>query len=144
VETKAPVRHHRRRADNLTILLSNLYWGWSGKEIKVENTPESVVLKVLSSFARVVDLQIYPIAVQEEYTMRFLTGYTVFEVYGMVSVKIGSRRNLVRITGPQRPNVVCRVESERIRIFSKSIKIRIVWKVRPKAQVLSLKDKRCC
>jgi hypothetical protein len=106
VKTKAPVRHHGRRAYDLAVLLSYLDWGRPSKEIEVENATKSVVLEILSSTGGVVNLEVDNIAVEEEYTMRFLGRNAMLEVYRMVPIEICACRNLVGITGPQCTNII--------------------------------------
>ncbi len=106
METKTPVWHHCGSADDLAVLLSDVYWGGAGEEIKVKNAAESVVFEVLVFACSVVDYEVYAVAVKEEYTVCFLGRHAVFEIDGMISIEVVADGDLIGITRPQRSNVV--------------------------------------
>lgn len=107
MEAKSPVRHHCGSAHDLAVLLSDLYWGGAGEEIKVENAAESVVFEVLVFTRSVVDYEVYAVAVEEEYTVCLLGRHAMFEIDGMISIEVGADGDLIGITRPQSSDIVC-------------------------------------
>lgn len=85
MEPKAPIWHHGRLADDLAVLLSDVNWAWTGKDVEVDNTSDHVVFEILPRVIAV-DIEIHTIAVQHEDTMSLLAAAAMLEVNWMIPV----------------------------------------------------------
>ena len=139
MEPKAPIRHHRGLADDVAVLPSDVDRARASKDVEVDDSSDHVVFEILPG-GIAVDVEVHPVAVQHENPMSLSIVLTVLEVDWVVPVEVGSWRDQVRISRPQRANVVSCWASERIGIFSKSIDIRIIRKRSAKSDILGLEN----
>ena len=139
MESKAPIWHHCGLANDIAVLPSDVDWARAGKDVKIDDPSDHVVLEILSG-GIAVDIEIHTIAIQHENPMSLSVVLTVLEVDWVVSIEVGSWRNQIRISRPQCASVVSCWASERIGIFSKPIDIRITRKRSAKSDILGLEN----
>ena len=62
MEPKAPIWHHSGLADDIAVLLGDVNWAWTGKDVEVDNTTIHIVFEILPR-GIAVDIEIHTIAV---------------------------------------------------------------------------------
>ena len=87
MKPKAPVWLEGALLRDLRILLCNFNWRWTSQEVKVEDTADDVVLKVLATCG--VDLEIHAVRVEEEHAMSAVRA-TMVVVDWVCTVKISA------------------------------------------------------
>ena len=68
----------------------------------------------------------------------------VLKIHRMITVQVRPSWNSIGILGPESTDIVRSVQTERIRVFAKPVKIWVLWQVCPQSNVLSLKYDACC
>ena len=139
MEPKAPIWHHGGLADDLTVLLSDVDWAWTSKDVEVDDTSDQIVFEILPRGVAV-DIEIHTIAVQHEDTMSLTAAAAMLEVNWMIPVKISPWRDQVRISRPQRASIVSSGAPERVGILSEAINVWIIRKRSAKSDILGLED----
>ena len=139
MEPKAPVWHHGRLANNLAVLLSDVNWAWTGKDVEVDNTSDHIVFEILPR-GIAVDIEIHTIAVQHEDTMSLAAAAAMLEVNRMIPVEVSPWRDQVRIPRPQRASIVSSWAPERVGILSEAIDVWIIRERSAKSDILGLEN----
>ena len=137
--TEAPVAHHSRQPDNTSVLRTDIFGSWTGQEVEVEDTPESVVFQILFAITCLVDLDVHPVGVQQKHPMGTLGG-AMINIDWMVSIEIGRFGNAVRISTPQRARVVICWQMQTVTMLSKSVQVWIFWQPGAELQILGFED----
>ena len=140
METETPVGLHGGSADDFGVLLDNLWRARPSKKVVVQDATKDVVLEVLPSLLSFVDEDIHAIRIHEEHSMS--TARSLLHVDWVAPVDVGARGNAVVIVVPERADIVGGVEPKGIRVLAQTIQVRIVWKVRPQAEILGFEDQR--
>ena len=139
MEPEAPIRHHGGLADDVAVLPSDINRARSREDVEVDDPSEHVVFEILPG-GIAVDVEIHTVAVQHEDPMGLAATLAVLEIDGVVSVKVSSRRDQVRISRPECPSVVGGWASERVGVFPESIDVRIIRKRSAQADILGLEN----
>jgi hypothetical protein len=125
VEAEAPVRHHDWQSYNFGILLRDSNRGGSSNKVEVQNSSKSIVLQVLILAVSVIDLDVHAVRVKEEHSMRACS--PMLEIHGMVAIEVGAIGNGICILRPQSPDIVCSIQTERVRMLTQPIEIWVLW-----------------
>lgn len=67
---------------------------------------------------------------------------TLLEVEGVITVEIGTVGDGVGVLVPKRADIVGRVEAEGVRVFTKTVQVRVIGQGGAQAEVLRLEDER--
>ena len=140
VKAETPVGHHGRESGDLGVLLSNLNGAGTGHEVEVEDTTESVVLKILLTPTILVDDDVHTVGVEEEDAVA--ARLAVLVVDGVVAVQVGAIGSGERVLRPHCADVVGCVEPEVVRVLAETVQVGIVGKLGAQTQVLVLEDQR--
>ena len=139
MEPKAPIWHHGGLANDIAVLLSDVNWAWTGKDVEIDNTSDHIVFEILPR-GIAVDIEIHTIAVQHEDTMSLAAAAAMLEVDWMIPIEISPWRDQVRISRPQRASVVSSRAPERVGILSETINVWIIRKTSAKSDILRLEN----
>ena len=139
MEPKAPIWHHGGLADDIAVLLSDVNWAWTGKDVKVNDTSDHAVFEILPR-GIAVDIEIHTIAVQHEDTMSLAAAAAKLEINWMIPVEVSPWRDQVRIPRPQCASIVSSRAPERVSILSEAIDIRIIRKRSANSDKLGLEN----
>ena len=107
MESKAPVRHHSGLPDDVAVLPSDVDGARTSKDVEIDDPSDHVVFEILPC-GIAVDVEIHTIAIQHEDTVSLTGALAVLEVDRVVSIEVRSRRDQVRISGPQCAGVISR------------------------------------
>ena len=139
MEPKAPIWHHGGLADDIAVLLGDVNWAWTGKDVEVDNTTDHVVFEILPRGVAV-DIEIHTIAVQHEDTMSLAAAAAMLEVDWMIPVEVSPCRDQERIPRPQRASIVSSRAPKRVGILAEAINVWIVRKRSAKSEILGLEN----
>jgi hypothetical protein len=133
VRSKSPVGGDGGKADNLSVLRSNVGGGRTGQEVEVEDSSNDVILQNL-----IVDLDVHTVGVDKEDSVSSLL--TVLIVDGVSGVQVGVLRNSIGVTVPESAGVVGGGELERGSVLSQSVDRGVLSKLGSNTYVLVLED----
>lgn len=140
MESQTPIWLHSRKSSNLRILLHNLCRRLSRKEPKVQHATERIILQILAPIRRLINHDIHTIRIQQKHPMR--PAISVLEIKRLRTVQVRTRGETIRVLVPHGANVLCGVESQRVRVLAEAIEIRVLGEFCTQAQVLGFEDER--
>lgn len=138
VETEAPVGHLSGGTNNLSILFGNIDGRWAGEEVKVEDTANDVVFEGALALL-IAQFDIHAIRIKEEDAVG--AGGAVLEVDGVVSVKVRTNGNTIRITRPHGAGDTMG-ETEWLSVFAETVNVGVGWEGGLETKILRLEDER--
>lgn len=121
---------------DLGVLRRDISWGRSSNEVEVQDTPDDVVLEVLT--ISVVNVDVHTVGVQQEDTVGSVA--SVVKVDGVRSVEVLALRSTVSISGVDRPCVVGAVEQKIVGVFAETIQVRLLREMSLEVHILAFED----
>lgn len=121
---------------DLGVLSGDISWGGTSNEVEVQDTPDDVVLEVLTT--SVVNVDVHSVGVQQKDAVSSVA--SVVKVNGVRSVKVLALRSAVRISGIDCPRVVGAVEHKLVGVLTETIQVRLLRKMSLEVDILAFED----